>query len=491
MRKIRYLSVLLLLLHYCGTVLAQDDFNPESPSEPGAPPTRLVLLAEPLAGGTLSGGGKYVPEAIVSIRAYNNAGFVFEKWTDKKGNVIATTAQANFMKSATNDTLIAHFAYSPDSPAEPIPGTQLVYYKLALQSSGGGSVSGGGKYRSGTSVSIRAYAETNFEFVNWTNDDGDIVSTTSNFNYITNGYAEVLTANFMYNPSNPTEPSDPVLSHDINVTCTEGGSTNFSSVTKLSGSTHTLHAYPNEGYVFIGWYINGELYTALKSFSYTVGDSDVDIEARFEFNPDSPSEPQMPEDKKYSMYLMSEITFPGNDIECPMYLTSLDTLCDITFQINFPSTVVPDWKTLELGFESDDYTISVSETSEDTVFLVSIVGDSIMPGNTKLFNLKVQVPEEIAANSMHQIKINQVVVSEPDGKTTTCSTRNGKIYIYQLGDTNGDGEVNITDRVNMINYIMVGEADNDTFIKEVSDINGDGEFNITDGVGIVEILLNE
>lgn len=188
---------------------------------------------------------------------------------------------------------------------------------------------------------------------------------------------------------------------------------------------------------------------------------------------------------------MSEITFPGNDIECPMYLTSLDTLCDITFQINFPSTVVPDWKTLELGFESDDYTISVSETSEDTVFLVSIVGDSIMPGNTKLFNLKVQVPEEIATNSMHQIKINQVVVSEPDGKTTTCSTRNGKIYIYQLGDTNGDGEVNITDRVNMINYIMVGEADNDTFIKEVSDINGDGEFNITDGVGIVEILLNE
>ena len=63
MTEIRYLSLTVLWL-IATALWGQDDFNPASPAEPGAPPTALVLLAEPAEGGRVSGGGKYVPEKV-------------------------------------------------------------------------------------------------------------------------------------------------------------------------------------------------------------------------------------------------------------------------------------------------------------------------------------------------------------------------------------------------------------------------------------------
>lgn len=50
MKRIRYLTLLLLLSCSMGN-WAQSDFNPNSPSEPGEPPTTLTLVASPSEGG--------------------------------------------------------------------------------------------------------------------------------------------------------------------------------------------------------------------------------------------------------------------------------------------------------------------------------------------------------------------------------------------------------------------------------------------------------
>lgn len=493
MQTIRYLSTMMLMLLCAASAWGQnDEFNPENPSEPGAPPTKMIVLVEPSNGGTVSGGGRYVPETQVRMRAYSNTGFMFSKWTDTQGNVVSTSSSFYYTKGNCSDTLIAHFDYSPSSPAEPVPGTQLVYYKLTLAAGTGcSSVSGGGKYQCGTNVTLKAYAETGFSFANWTNEDGEIVSKSSSFTYTTNAFAEKLTANYIFNPSSPDEPSDPILSHDISLSCTDGGTVNFSTKRVKKGISTAITATCNTGYVFKGWYSADTLYTMLRSFSYTMGDKDVCYEARFEWNPSSPTEPSMPADKKYAMYLMSAITYPGKDVECPMYLTSLDTLQDMTFQLTFNDTIQPNWETLQLDEQLQGYCISVTETDSANVYLLSLIGGTVNPGNTRLFSMKVNVPDSVTPNSQHQVKINQVSVAGTSGLTTTASTRNGKVYVYKLGDTNGDGEVNITDRVNMINYIVTGKADDGSFIKEVSDVNDDGEYNITDSVGILDILLNE
>lgn len=189
---------------------------------------------------------------------------------------------------------------------------------------------------------------------------------------------------------------------------------------------------------------------------------------------------------KCRIYSMPVVTIPGRTVTIPVYWENIEMISNFNFRMSFPKNITPDWEALNMNDK-----IIVSKTNVDSVFSISLVGNTLSPGEIMLFSVDASVPEYIPVASRHVIKIDQATATATEGTSIPIFTEDGMIRVYQLGDTNGDGEVNITDRVNMINYIMVGEADNDTFIKEVSDINGDGEFNITDGVGIVEILLNE
>ncbi|HPX07699.1 MAG TPA: choice-of-anchor J domain-containing protein [Tenuifilaceae bacterium] len=61
----------------------------------------------------------------------------------------------------------------------------------------GGTVTGGGEYFDGVSVPVSAVPNTDFLFVNWTDEDGDVVSGNANFNYIMPAEDVTLTANFL------------------------------------------------------------------------------------------------------------------------------------------------------------------------------------------------------------------------------------------------------------------------------------------------------
>ena len=59
---------------------------------------------------------------------------------------------------------------------------------------------------------------------------------------------------------------------------------------------------------------------------------------------------------------------------------------------------------------------------------------------------------------------------------------------FLLGDVNGDGVVNITDVIYLVNYIMQPEST--TIILKAADVNIDGNINITDAVGIINLILS-
>ncbi|MBO4315843.1 MAG: dockerin type I repeat-containing protein, partial [Prevotella sp.] len=64
-----------------------------------------------------------------------------------------------------------------------------------------------------------------------------------------------------------------------------------------------------------------------------------------------------------------------------------------------------------------------------------------------------------------------------------------KTIINQLvGDVNGDGLVNITDVVCLVNYVLTNDATG--VIMENTDINDDGDVNITDVVSLVTLILD-
>ena len=160
--------------------------------------------------------------------------------------------------------------YNPTNPAE--PGT---YYTLTLQAtpSNGGSfnLNATTSYTEGTSVSIRAYTNTNFTFECW-ELDGEVYSTSSTIKYIMPAKNVKLIARYKYTPSSPSEPSEPNIPVYSNLyleaSPLAGGSFNINSGNRYEvGTKVNVRTYTNSNYVFKNWTEDGVVISTSASFS--------------------------------------------------------------------------------------------------------------------------------------------------------------------------------------------------------------------------------
>ena len=191
-------------------------YNPPNPPEPAYYHT-LTLIADPAGGGSLTVSasstvaGMIAEGASVTVTARNNSNFRFVCW-EKDGETVSTSASYTFVMSSKDITLMAHFDYNPNNPAE--PSEPRLRHKLFLESnpSSGGyfNVTSGSEYDEGASVFLRAYPNQWYVFQNWTMGDS-VISTNSSFTYTMPKQNVTLTAHYIYNynPSNPAEPSQP------------------------------------------------------------------------------------------------------------------------------------------------------------------------------------------------------------------------------------------------------------------------------------------
>lgn len=495
MERIRYLTLVLVLLAGSIGSRAQDDepFNPSSPAEPGpSGMPMLTLVADPADGGTVSGAGWYNEGTQVTLRASNKANYVFERWADADGRTVSTAAQFKYTKKKDDETLTACFRFSPGSPAEPTEIVQSIYYQMTLVAEDGGTVSGGGKYLPNTRIYLSASLNAGFVFSGWYDDEGALVSASQNFYYTTLAKPVTLTARFTFNPDSPSEPPlpDQFLMHQLTVTAEEGGTVNTGGSKMKEGATTTLTATANAGYMFKGWYKGDELYNANRSFTFKMGTEDINLVACFTFNPSGPAEPSMPSvDKKYNFYLMNVVTKPGCVAKFPIYLTSVDELRDMTFQLTFPKELTPSLavEDIEVSAKAVGYTVTAAPGEEDYMYIISLVGGRLPDGNTAILTLSINVPIDIVTGQNYQVKINQVTMTEASGTQTTATTRNGRISVYKNGDANGDDEVNIVDVTSTISAVL-GQTPDD-FISEAADTNDDEEINIVDVTSTIDIVL--
>ncbi|HPI69858.1 MAG TPA: InlB B-repeat-containing protein [Tenuifilaceae bacterium] len=149
------------------------------------PTYTLTLVANPVAGGTVTGAGVYEEGDEVAITATANNGYEFVNWTDASNEVVSTAANFSFTMPAANVTLTANF-------------NQTAPYVLTLiaNPADGGVVSGAGAFEAGDEVAVSATANSGYEFVNWTNESDEVISTTASFNYTMPAANVTLTANF-------------------------------------------------------------------------------------------------------------------------------------------------------------------------------------------------------------------------------------------------------------------------------------------------------
>lgn len=499
MKRIRFLLTAVMCLMGYIAAQAQDGFNPDSPSEPG-PPTiysRIVLLRNIGDAGTVSGEGKYVVGNTVNVYAYVNSSYTFLNWTDSKGNVLSTSTSFGFVNTEQSDTLIANYAFTPGNPSEPSEPSTTLYYRLGLKATQGCSVSGAGRYLAGKNVSVYASVESGYTFLGWTNRKGETVSNSTSFSYTMPVDGDTLTANCVFNPSVPTEPGDPILRHTVTATCSDGGYYHGSVGRFLEGSTYTLYAYANSGYDFVGWYLNGELYTNLRTFSYTVGKENLNFYAKFIFNPSSPGEPNMPAISDYAYYLYTVTGRPGDTLKYGINLVNTQVVKDLNIRITFPAGVVVDPSNYVLSDKAVGYEVTICE-AVDTISIIeegaqlwdfTFIGGTTEPATQALLTFDVFLPDTIDTGHRHQVKINQISMTMADGTAVTARTRNGLIGVFKTGDANGDDEVSIIDAVLVVDCIMGNKSDD--FIEEAANVNNDEGISIIDAVGVVDIILGE
>lgn len=494
MKRIRYLTLLWML--FCG-IVCWAQFNPMDPAEPGQLKTKLTLKVSPTGAGSTSSSGLFLPGQEVTVSASAASGWVFVNWTDADGQQVSTSSSYTFTKGNKSETLTANFAFNPGGPSEP----DELPHSLTLQTTEGGSVSGGGYYLSGTSVNISAYPNSGYDFDGWYDTNGTLYSNEASATYTMGDGPETLTARFQFNPDSPGEP-DEVNIWRLKLKAKDGGTVSPAITYLKEGETVTIYAHTNSGYSFDGWYHGDTKVSSDATWTYTMGDGSVTLEAHFQYQPADPDEPGQIKQRKFSFMLNNMVSKPGATVEFPILLTPLATIGNLTFQLNFDPRLNIDFDNVTVGETTTPYTVTREQITEGptydegyTSYRFALTGGTMeveegaTPTVTPILTFPFVIAPDIETGEAYKVTINQISVTNADGSTQTAGTRNGLLTIYKLGDTNGDNDVNSADVLNIVSVALQKETE--IFIPEVSDISDDGEISSADVLGIVNIVLEK
>ena len=196
----------------------------------------------------------------------------------------------------------AVFGWNPDNPAEPDDfSTKLKYrVKVSISDEEAGLVTGAGSYMYGTSATISTSPTLGYEFLSWTKKapSGDVeeFSRNKSFSYTIAAEDVEFVANYQW--VGIPEPVDPDAGkHHLNLVAEPLGSCTFNRTNGeliADGLTYSVTATKgNADYVFKGWKLNGSLLPGESlTYSSIMGSEDITLTAVFEYNPDSPAEPE-------------------------------------------------------------------------------------------------------------------------------------------------------------------------------------------------------
>lgn len=438
----KVLKHLLVILAFFLSANIYAQYNPTNPAEPGVYYT-LTLKCMPENSGSFNiySVSTYADGSSINLRAYTNTGFKFVGW-EENGEIVSSSSSYNHIMSNHNTTLIAHYEYDPNNPAEPEQPNLPTYSKLYLSTypNDGGSfnISNGNTYEVGSSVTLRAYSNSNFTFKNWT-ENGEVVSTSPSFNYVMKDGNPRLVANFAYSPGNPAEPGAAKLKRHLYLRCnpTGAGYFNVSSGNEYDeGSSVYLRAYSNQYYTFRNWTKDGEVVSESYSFNYLMPSTDVSLVANYtyNYNPGNPNEPNKPSDEALNIYGMTENIVRGQTISYPVFFENNVSSKGIVVDIQFPDCFLVNTEKISLSGRCSDHSISVSDLGNNT-FRFSLIGEDAFSGdNGKVFDVPVTASENAQMGETYEIKLTHGVVLLTDGSQKPISVRSGNINVEKISE---------------------------------------------------------
>jgi len=171
-------------------------------------------------------------------------------------------------------TGLAMFQFIPGDTAFTLLGSDAPTYTIVATASptAGGTISGAGNYPSGSNVSLIATANPGYGLLDWT-EGGVQVSTSATYNFPATS-DRTLVANFVAAYTITTSPSP-----------SYGGSTTGDGIYN-SGTSVTVVATPNPGFVFVDWTWFGTPMSSSPSYTFNAT-VDMPLVANFVTDPAS------------------------------------------------------------------------------------------------------------------------------------------------------------------------------------------------------------
>ena len=261
-----------------------------------------------------------------------------------------------------------------------------------------GSVTGGGTYNEGATVTLTATPNSGYEFVNWTSGT-TTVSTDATYSFTANASAEYI-ANFQTAAATTfavTTTANPA----------EGGTATFavgtnpatSSATVASGTVVTLYAVENNGYRFVNWTLDGNVVSTDATCNVTVSQA-ANYVANFEAEA-AESEPEYTQsDIRLTSAQLMSVTKPTHIAVKNLSKTNNWYFAGTTNVENFGNEAVFVWtpknegvageyylKTLDgkyLGAAGDNTAISYTENVNEAAVFTTLKPVAGSTGTSKL-----------------------------------------------------------------------------------------------------------
>lgn len=418
-------------------------YNPSNPPEPGAYYT-LTLQATPAGGGSfnINATTSQLAGSFVRLRAYTSSNFRFVAWAEN-GYIVSQESEFDYQMPAYNVTLTAHYDYSPSNPSEPGKPDDLPVYSriyVSCDPERGGStygVTSGNKYVQGTSLSLGTGTASNFLFDYWT-ENGEVISTSSSFNYVVKPYDTYLVAHFEYSPSNPSEPPTVQLTHKLYLSASpaEGGWVSpESGIHHPVGEAIEINAHAQNGYSFVYWTENDSIIGTESRMTYSMPDHKAALQAHFvrqEYNPSNPSEPGAVTEERHAIYGMTENALRGETIWYPVWLENSTPAMNMYIDLTFPEGFVVDTAEARLSSRGGNHWLEKIDMGNNT-WRMRVRGHDLLTGdNGPVIEIPVTVPEEAPMGSNYLVALTHAVVMRQDSSQIPVTVRSGYIYVRQV-----------------------------------------------------------
>ena len=418
MIKSRYILTLLAML--LSMVARGQDFNPDSPPEPGAR-YKLTLKAKPAEAATVSGGGLYAVNANVSVKAVaKSSNWRFRNWTDAEGNEVSTSSSFTHRKLNSAETLTANYEYQQTSRLT------IAYDPSSIKTS---EVK---EYAVGVTFSTQASTYTDYTFVNWTTSDGTVISTERTVRYTITENDETITAHYRFTPGSPAEPNETKPKHKVYFKCDPAGLAGFYQSNGFSvseGNTFGVTVYDASNYEFKGWTREGssEIIGQYRTYSGTMGKEDVHLVAHFEFKPSSPSEPSTDTKQRHSLYATTTSMYRGETTLLPIYMQNTGNVKTLSFNLHLPKNLKVDVAGIQKTLRTEAYTVQAA--LEDSVLRVSLAGGSeIVQHDGVVVRIPVSAQDALK-DSVYTVKFSDIAGTTTADAAINFTSRSGRLVV--------------------------------------------------------------